>query len=106
MYKNYKGYLITWEEIYIDDENLMLRINELLPIYYCRASANETKYLYILCHSNVSIDRVQFNFSFAHVREWTGNVTSCRNYIKSKLYLINFREKGKIPYKRYNCEVF
>ena len=105
MYKKYKGYLITWKEFNIDNESLMLRINELLPVYYCRASANETKYLYILCRNNISIDIVQFNFSFAHVKEWMEDATSCINYIKSRLYLINFREKGKIPYKDYDYEV-
>ncbi len=106
MHKNYKGYLITWKEIYIDNENLMLRINELLPVYYCKASANETKFIYIICHDNVSLDRVQFNFGFAHVQEWTDKAISCVNYIKNKLYLINFREYGKIPKcLNVNCEV-
>lgn len=65
MYKNYKGYLITWKEFNIENDNLMLKTNEILLVYYCRASANKTKYLYMLCPSNISIlAQIQFNFSF------------------------------------------
>lgn len=79
----------------------MVSVNDLLPVHYRRSSSNETKYLYTLCRSNVSIELVQFNFGYAHIREWTDDATSCRDYIKSRFYLIDFRKKGNISYYDY-----